>query len=486
MTVVRTLRLSDEHAPVPQHNLEAEQAVLGAALYDNHVLEVAADLRPDHFHEPAHGRLFERILALVQTGRRAEPIAVFDALKTDPALIELGGVRYLAELVDHAPPASNAAHFADMVMDLAARRELLRIAEQMAHTARLSGEPAFAQIAAAERLLGKLAHTSGAPANWQSAGQVAAEAIAKGRQGRGVGGLSTGIADLDRTLGGLRAGQMVVLGGRPGMGKSTAGLQIAKAVARQGRGVAFFSMEMPAFDLGLRMACDVGHDPLAPRYLGRSAGATYFDAARGDLTDQQWAVLDQARAEIETWPIAFDVRPGLTVSEMQARAARRFREWERQGVQRGCVIVDHLTIARPDQDRRGNKVAEVGDISRGLAEMSKTLDVPVIVLAQLSREVEKRGENDRRPNLADLRWAGEIEQDARVVAFLYRPEYYLRQPEDPHDDQAHIEWQAKLSRVRNKLWWIVAKNNNGPTGEVETYCDIAASAIRDKLGGANG
>jgi replicative DNA helicase len=145
------------------------------------------------------------------------------------------------------------------------------------------------------------------------------------------------------------------------------------------------------------------------------------------------------------------------------------------------VIVDHLTIAKADQDRKGNKVAEVGDISRGLAEMAKTLDVPVIALCQLSRDVEKR-EKDKRPTLADLRWSGEIEQDARVVTFLYRPEYYVRPPEE-NTIEARAEYQERLQPVKNKLFWLIEKNNNGPTKQVETYCDIACSAIRNKLGG---
>jgi replicative DNA helicase len=167
---------------------------------------------------------------------------------------------------------------------------------------------------------------------------------------------------------------------------------------------------------------------------------------------------------------------------MESCARRAIRDWDRKGITPGAIIVDHLTIARADQDRKGNKVAEVGDISRSLAEMAKRLDVPVVALCQLSRQVEARTNADKRPSLSDLRWSGEIEQDARLVMFLYRPEYYCRRPEDESDHEAMMEWKTKLDKVRRRLWWLVEKNNNGPTGEVETHCDIACSAIRDRRG----
>ena len=380
------------------------------------------------------------------------------------------------------PPLARAASYSAIIADAALKRDLIRASNAIGFAARQTDAPAIEQLSEAERALAELAHHGGAPVVWQSAGQITADAIMQARTRNGIVGLSTGLGELDDAIGGLRAGQMVLLAGRPGMAKSTAGLHIAKAVAQAGRGVIFYSMEMPAFDLGLRMACDIAHDPFAVRYGGVSINPRYFDAARGRLSETQWRSLEYAREDIVDWPLLFDERPGLTVPAMLAGARRQFRAWERKGVEPGVIIIDHLTIAKPDQDRRGNKVAEVSDISRSVAEMAKTLNVPVVALCQLSRDVEKR-DKDKRPQLSDLRWSGDLEQDARLVCFLYRPEYYLRPPEDENDFEKMGTYRESLEKVRHKLFWLIEKNNNGPTAQVETYCDVACSAIRDRLGG---
>jgi replicative DNA helicase len=455
-------------------SIEAEYALLGIVIYDNAGFEAAETLTAEHFYEPFHGRVWEAISEKIRAGGLAEPLGLDKLFHEDPAYIELGKLKFFADLVDQCPPVTTAGHYAEVIHDLALRRALIRSAEATVADAMDTSTPAVEHLYHAEQALTELAHGAVAESRWESAGAVAREALQEARQRRGMVGLSTGLAELDDAIGGLRSGQMIVVAGRPGMGKSTAALQLGKAVASQGRGVCFFSMEMPSFDLGLRLACDMVFDPHDPVF-----SPSYFDAARGRLNPDQWQALDRALAKIGSWPLDFDTRPGLTVPVMLAASRRRFRSWERAGVKPGCVIVDHLTIAKADKDRKGNKVAEVGDISRGLAEMAKTLDVPVIALCQLSRDVEKR-DKDRRPTLADLRWSGEIEQDARVVSFLYRPEYYVRPPEDD-SLEAKAEHREKLQEVRHKLFWLIEKNNNGPTQQVETYCNIAASAIRNRL-----
>lgn len=465
------------------HSQDAEESVIGAALiYHDECADAFERLKPEHFYEPVRSRIWARMLAQRSKSGFPDVISVADAMGEDEAFVTLGGRAYLADLVAEATAWTVAAHV-DAVLDRAVRRQVQQLATEIGarapDTADSTGEALIGEM---ERSLADLAHNSGAPSAWRRAGVITAEALATAKAQKGLVGLSTGLHDLDGAIGGLRKGQMIVVAGRPAMGKSSAALQIAKAVARKGRGAAFFSMEMPDFDLGLRMACDVAHDPLALRYAGQSSNPHYFDAARGRLTAEQWWKLDAAKDEIDVWPLLIDVRPGLTTTVILNAARRQFRTWERAGVEPGCIIVDHLTIARPEKERGGNKVAEVGDISRALAEMAKTLDVPVVALCQLSRDVEKR-DRDKRPTLSDLRWSGEIEQDARVVAFLYRPEYYLRKPEDPTDFEGAADHQEKLDKVRNRLFWLVEKNNNGPTGQVETYCDIACSAIRDRLGG---
>ncbi len=461
-------------------NLEAEQAVIGSVLFDNGCLPDS--LRPDDFSEAYHALIWTSACDLIRASRTADPATLSDRLKVSPAFDQFGGIGYLFDLIDKAPALSLVGEYAATIQDASTRRKLIAYSAELAERAKDPTLPASDHIVSAERELSALAESGPAHTAWCRADEVTANAVRNARERGGGIELPTGLTELDRLTGGLRRGEMAVIAGRPSMGKSSAGLTVAKSLASIGKGAAFFSMEMPRAALGLRMACDIAFDPDAPVYSGETTNPTYFKADRNDLDADQWRQLERAADRIAGWPLHFDPRPGLTVSAMEACARRLIRDWDRQGIEPGVIVVDHLTIARPDADRRGNKVAEVGDISRSLAEMAKRLDVPVVALCQLSRDVEKRDNKDRRPGLSDLRWSGEIEQDARLVMFLYRPEYYCRRPENEDDMDAMMEWRAKLDRVRKKLWWLVEKNNNGPTGEVETYCDIACSAIRDRRG----
>lgn len=478
--------IKSPHDPAPlslPNSIEAERYLLGCVLVENSSLEnLPESFRATMFYEPFHARLFAAMQDRIASRRLVEPIELMTAFADDASFKELGGVTYLANLVSDAPSTIRAAHYAGVIADLSLRRALIRTGREITNGAMDAPEPAIEQLAEVERTLAEFAHVGGAPSNWVSAGDITGAALALAKTQKGLVGLSTGLSGLDDAIGGLRKGQMILVAGRPAMGKSSAALHLAKAVARRGRGVCFYSMEMPPFDLGLRMACDVAHDPLARRYNGMSSSPRYFDAARGRLDDSQLWQLDQAQEDIARWPLLFDDRPGLTISTILANARRQYRKWERAGIEPGCIIIDHISIARAEGSRQGNKVAEVSDISRACAEMAKTLDTPVVALCQLNRAVEQRSNIDKRPGLSDLRWSGDLESDARVVTFLYRPEYYLKQPEDGTDFEAMTEYRDKLEKVRNKLFWLVEKNNNGPTGQVETYCDIACSAIRDKLG----
>lgn len=461
-------------------NLDAEMALLGCVLFDNAC--APDDLRPDAFAEPYYGLIWMTAMEMIRNGRLADPTIMADRLSVHPAFEQSGGLRFLADLIDKAPPSSQAGEFASAIQDMAMRRGLVRVAGEIAEAAKDPEKAGTERVIEAERAVADLASSGPSRAAWLKADTVVADAVAAARQRKGAIELPTGLSELDAMTGGLRRGEMQIIAGRPAMGKSSAGLTVARSLASSGKGVAFYSMEMPKVALGLRMACDLAFDRDAPTYSGETTNPTYFKADRDQLDADQWRQLERAEQMMAAWPLLFDTRPGLTVSAMEANARRAIRDWDRQGIEPGAIIVDHLTIARPDGDRRGNKVAEVGDISRGLAEMAKRLDVPVVALCQLSRQVEARTNADKRPGLSDLRWSGEIEQDARLVMFLYRPEYYCRRPEDETDLDAMTEWRAKLDQVRRKLWWLVEKNNNGPTGEVETLCDIACSAIRDRGG----
>ena len=461
-------------------NLEAEQALIGAVLLDNDCLP--DDVRPGDFSEPFHQRLWTAMVETIRAGRLVDPVIMSDRFRADQAFADFKGVAYLAELMDKAPQPRTAPEYGRSIQDIALRRGLINAAAVIRDAASDPDKPAEIHVIEAEKALADLASTGPASSAWSRASSIVGDAVRQAQVRKGAIELPTGLTELDAMTGGLRRGEMQIIAGRPAMGKSSAGLSLARSLAANGKGVAFFSMEMPKVALGLRMACDMAFNPDANYFSGQSENPTYFDADRGKLQRHQWQALERAEDQMAGWPLLFDTRPGLTTSSMEASARRAIRDWSRQGIDAGAIIVDHLTIAKADNDRKGNKVAEVGDISRGLAEMAKRLDVPVVALCQLSRQVEARTNVDKRPGLSDLRWSGEIEQDARLVMFLYRPEYYCRRPEDDSDMEAMSEWRAKLDKVRRKLWWLVEKNNNGPTGEVETFCDIACSAIRDRRG----
>jgi len=363
-------------------NIEAEQALLGAAMFDAEAFHAATQLTAESFHEPLHGRIWEAIGDLVSKGRQPDPTLVLDRLGNDPALAELGGLRYAADLVDRAPPTARASSYADLIADHAARRELVTLGGEIAHrSADTADGSALSILTDAENGLAEIASRGVTRSSWTSAADVVGDAI-RSAQGRAGIRFPSGLAEVDQMTGGFTAGEMAVIAGRPGMAKSTAALTIARASASAGLGTLFFSLEMSTEPVGLRLACDLAYDPHAFTFNGRGDNPTLDRARRNDLEWSQWERLDAARQSVTDWPLLIDTRPGLTIAQMEACARRAFRDWERRGISRGPIIVDHLGIVRPDKARGGNKVVETGDVSRGLAEMAKRLDVPVVALVQ--------------------------------------------------------------------------------------------------------
>lgn len=453
-------------------NIEAEQALLGAVLYENDAFHLCEGVEAEDFAEPFHQRLWAAIAGDIGKGLLADTIKLANEFQDDPALIELGGLGYLADLVNRAPPGANAPDYARTVADLSLRRRIITTASEAAQRARDDTDAAEALEFAETSILGlrSLATTAG----WQAPEDMISGALERAKASRGVIEYPLGIPAVDRLLGGLHRQEVTVLAARPGMGKTVAAQAYAKAIARQGLATLFFSLEMGPDPMALRLACDVARD--------RASGwgddlITLERINRADLNDRDWKILDDARAEVAKWPIRFDTRPGHTMARMESLSRRAFRDFERRGIKPGLIIIDHMGKVRPGSDRRGNKHAEVADISGAAAEMAKRLDVPVLLLCQLNRQVE--GRPDKQPTLSDLRQAGEIEEDARQVIFLSRPEYYLREPGADESIADRMEREDKLAKVRNKLFWIVAKNSNGPTGTALTRCDISASAIRE-------
>ncbi|MGZ8363360.1 MAG: replicative DNA helicase [Caulobacteraceae bacterium] len=457
------------HAPA---SIEAEQALIGSILYDNSALERLNDLlQPAHFYEPFHGRLFQAMRDHINKGQLAEPIVLVERFKRDPAFEDLGGVSYLADLIDRAPPAANAPDYARVIYDLALRRELIRIGGDITVEA-TQGDPdktARDQIEEAEQRLYQLAETGGTSTGFvpfgdalRGAVEMAAEAY--GRDG-GLAGVSSGLVDLDQKLGGLHPSDLVILAGRPSMGKTALATNIAFNVAKSyayeiqldgskktvnGGVVAFFSLEMSA-------------EQLAMRLLAEASGVSSDRLRKGEIDASEFGRVRDASIEIQEAPLFIDATGGLSIGKLAARARRLKRQ---HGLD--LIVVDYLQLVTGDNMRGSdNRVQEVSQITQGLKALAKDLGVPVLALSQLSRNVENR--EDKRPQLADLRESGSIEQDADVVMFVYRESYYKGRAEPREGTAEHLAWQEEMDQIANLAEVIIGKQRHGPIGTVKLH-----------------
>ena len=452
----------------PPCNIEAEQALLGALLYDNAAYERLTDrLHARHFYEPLHQRLFSAMEEHIKKGQLAEPIVIQERFRSDPAFAALGGLRYLADLVDRAPPAANAPDYARVIYNLAVRRELIRVGGEIAHAAKSDEETeARDQIETAEQQLYDLAESGAASTGFVSfadalTGATETIAEAKDRDG-GLAGLSTGLIDLDRQLGGLHPSDLVIVAGRPSMGKTALATNIAFSVAKayawepqadggrktaSGGVVAFFSLEMSA-------------EQLATRLLAEASGVSSDRLRKGEIDNAEYYRVRDAAVEIQDSPLFIDATGGLSIAKLTARARRLKRS-----VGLDLIVVDYLQLVTTDNSRGDNRVQEVSMITQGLKALAKELAVPVIALSQLSRQVENR--EDKKPQLSDLRESGSIEQDADVVMFVYRESYYLGRTEPREGTPEHLTWQEEMDRVRNVAEAIIGKQRHGPIGSVK-------------------
>jgi replicative DNA helicase len=457
------------HTP---HSIEAEQALLGALLFDNAAYERLSDqMQARHFYEPFHARLYAAIEEHIRKGQLAEPIVLMERFRRDPAFEELGGVRYLADLVDRAPPAANAAEYARLIYDLALRRDLIRIGGDIAAGA--SGgdaeRSAREQIEAAEAQLYALAETGAVSSGFQpfadalrGAVEMAAEAFS--RDG-GLAGVSTGLIDLDRQIGGLHPSDLIILAARPSMGKTALATNVAFSVAKtyawepqpdgskktvSGGVVAFFSLEMSAEQLAMRLLAD-------------ASGVSSDRLRKGEIDASEFGRVRDAANDISAAPLFIDATGGLSISKLAARARRLKRQ---HGLD--LIVVDYLQLVTTgDSNRNDNRVQEVSAITQGLKALAKELSVPVIALSQLSRQVESR--EDKRPQLSDLRESGSIEQDADIVMFIYREAYYKGRAEPREGTPEHLTWQEEMEHVRNLAEVIIGKQRHGPIGTVKLH-----------------
>jgi replicative DNA helicase len=472
----------------PPANLEAEQALLGALLANNKAYErVSEFLAPEHFADPVHGRIFAAVARRIERGQLANAVTLKADLEASEALEEVGGTAYLAQLLTAMVGVVNAAEYGRVVHDCWLRRQLVDIGEEVVNRAfgDTEGLDAPEQVEAAEQALFELAArgpSEGGFVAFERALTAAIEGAERAFQsGGGVSGLPTGLKAVDAMMGGLHPSDLVILAGRPGMGKTALATRMAfgaaKSLAEEARAagaakpagtIAVFSLEMSA-------------EQLATRLLAEEARVSSDRIRRGVLDERDFQRFVEVSRALAAYPLYIDDTPALSISALRTRCRRLKRT---HGL--SLVVVDYLQLLRPAPGTRPeSRVLEISQITQGLKAIAKELAVPVLALSQLSRAVESR--EDKRPQLSDLRESGTIEQDADVVMFLYRDEYYLqqRQPKQMTYDnedkyQAALEkWQKDMERVHNVAELIVAKQRHGPTGKRDLFFEAEFTRFAD-------
>jgi replicative DNA helicase len=479
----------------PPHNTEAEQALLGAMLVNNVAhTRVSEFLLPEHFSDAVHGRIYAAIGKLVERGQVANPVTLKNLFDQDGALSEIGGAVYLARLAAAAVTIINSEDYGRTIHDLFLRRQLITLGEDVVNEAHRHDldRGATQQIETAEKRLFELAESGQMEGGFQAFSASLATAIVMAeaafkRNGK-TSGVSTGYTDLDKLLGGLHPSDLVILAARPSMGKTSLATNIAfnaarsyrtskgsdgRAVVEDGAVIGFFSMEMSAEQLALRV-------------LAEESRVSSDRIRRGDVSHDDFEKFVQASQRLATTPIFIDDTPALTVAALRTRARRLKRQ---QGL--GLIIVDYLQLMQGSRDGRGseNRVQEISEITRGLKSIAKELDVPVVALSQLSRAVEQR--EDKRPMLSDLRESGSIEQDADVVMFIFREDYYLSRAEPMHRPEEspdkfndrYDRWKERFEQVHGLSEVIIAKQRHGPIGKVTLRFDGETTRFENYVSG---
>lgn len=455
----------DDPPAVPA-NIEAEAALLGALLIENTLFDAVADVvRADDFHEPLHGRIYAAALGEVMAGRMASPVTLQVHFRDDPAIGDLGGVAYLARLTADGQGLLAPLDLARQVRDLSQRRQMLA---KLVEAARACGDMTTGIEAIAD-----LAASVGADHADSGTIESRAGAFVEGHLrtvAEGAGGVTCGrIPSFDKIVGPIKAKHMVLLAARPGMGKTAAAVTYSIGAARHGHGVLFVSLEMSGEELGSRAAADMCFG------ITGEGGVPYPAIRDGALNDWQRQRVGRAAIELDQMPLVIVDTPSITPAGLNRLVRRHARRFAARGATLDLVVVDYIQRMRPDR-QRAKKYEEISEISAALKDIAKENGVAIMALAQLSREVEKRG--DKRPILADLRDSGQLEQDADTVIFLLRQEYYHRQAEP---DQLSMEWAAwseKLDRMKGEIEFIVAKRRGGETGSTRGEFHGAYQAVR--------
>lgn len=451
-------------------NLQAEQMILGSIMINNEALNrVGEFLRAEHFYEPIHQKIFASINLIIDKGISASPISLKNMLVSDEQFEHIGGSDYLAKLATLAMTVINPYDYGRIIYDLALRRNLIAIGEEIVSTAYSSGldHAASEQIEQAEHHLFNLASEGSIDRGFLNMKEAVAQSLgmiaAAMKSVDHITGISTGFLDLDKKLAGFHNSDLVILAGRPSMGKTAFAINLAMNACRGLRdrykdkgeptpSVGFFSLEMSS-------------EQLTTRILSMQTSIDSSALRSGRVGEQHYNELRKEATELSEMQFFIDDTPALSISAIRTRARRLKRKHNL-----GILFIDYLQLIRASSSSSSdNRVLEISEITQGLKALAKELNIPIIALSQLSRAVEQR--EDKRPMLSDLRESGAIEQDADIVMFIYRDEYYLTRKEPAADTLQHSEWLDKLNQVHNLAEIVVAKHRNGPIGIVQLFYD---------------
>jgi len=475
----------------PPHNVEVERALLGAILLNNRAYEKVQEfLAPEHFTEAVNGRIYAALGKLIDQGHQASAVTLKTYLERDDLVIAAGGMKYLASLSSNMVTVINTAEYGKLIYDLHLRRELIALGEDMVNAAfdAQIDETAEHQIEASEQRLFDLAASGASESGFKTFEKALTDAVelatAAHRRDGALAGVTTGLIDLDNKLGGLHPSDLLILAGRPSMGKTALATAMAFNAARyyretdrpedKGKQVAFFSLEMSA-------------EQLATRILAERSRINSHDIRTGKLSNDDFGRMVQASTELNELPLVIDDTPAVTVSTIRTRSRRLARQ---KGL--GMIVIDYLQLIAPSRgERTENRVQEISAITRGLKALAKDLNVPVLALSQLSRAVEQR--EDKRPQLSDLRESGTIEQDSDVVMFVFREQYYLERSEpqtkpeesSEHFNERYTRWQESCERAHNVAEVHVAKQRHGPIGTVKLHFEADYTHFSDHIDGSS-
>ena len=452
-------------------NLEAEQTVLGSILVSNEIYDEITDINEDFFYNPINKKIFKVINNLMQKGLLANPITLKNFFSNENELNEIGGSEYLIKLTKFSTSKLQIKYYTNLLHDLKIRRNLIEISKQILEdSANKNSEINSEQIIeSAEKKLFDIAERGKFNKSYiefkEALVQTIAMASSAYKNEEGIVGVPSGLKDLDDRLGGLHKQDLIIIAGRPSMGKTALATNIAFNAAKiirnreKNSSIIFFSLEMSS-------------EQLSTRILSEQARIKSNDIRRGKINQEDFEKFIETSKSLENLPLFIDDTPAITISTLSNRARRIKRL---HGLE--LIVVDYIQLMKSGNYRNDGRVQEIAEITQGLKALAKELDVPILALSQLSRAVEQR--DDKKPQLSDLRESGSIEQDADVVMFVYREEYYLEKLEPRVGTAEHVEWQEKMNLVHNLAELIIGKQRHGPTGIIRLEFESAFTKFKD-------